>query len=135
MREMLFSARRKDFRVDTFRSGGPGGQHQNKIESGVRITHIETGLSAECRDGKSQHKNKAVAFRRLCAKLYQHVMAELTIAPERATEVIRTYNEPDDRVVDYASQRRFSYKQIVGKKDIAQPLEARSLALRNGILL
>lgn len=56
---------KKDFRVDTFKSGGKGGQHQNKVESGVRITHIETGISAESRSSRSQHQNKKVAFRRL----------------------------------------------------------------------
>lgn len=62
----LFTLTKKDFRIDTFRSGGKGGQHQNKVESGVRITHKETGISAESRTARSQHRNKKLAFQRLC---------------------------------------------------------------------
>jgi protein subunit release factor A len=57
---------KKDFRVDTFRSGGKGGQHQNKRDTGVRITHKATGISAESRDERSQARNKKIAFLRLC---------------------------------------------------------------------
>jgi protein subunit release factor A len=66
--EPLLTLTKKDFRVDKFRSGGKGGQHQNKVESGVRITHIESGISAESRSDRSQHRNKQIAFRRLCDK-------------------------------------------------------------------
>ena len=61
----------EDLRRDTFRSGGPGGQHQNKTESGVRYTHIPTGVAAESRTERSQHKNSANAMKMLKAKLYQ----------------------------------------------------------------
>lgn len=64
-RELLFSLTRKDFRVDTFRSGGKGGQHQNKTDSGVRITHIESGAVGESREERSQHANRKKAFERL----------------------------------------------------------------------
>lgn len=129
-REVIFSARRKDFRVDTFRAGGPGGQNQNKIESGVRITHVPTHLSAESREDKSQHRNKRVAFQRLCRLLVQHIEAQLVQAPVPVTEVIRTYNECADRVVDKASGQRFTYYAVVTKNDISGPLEARRHALR-----
>jgi len=62
----LLTLTKKNFRVDRFKSGGKGGQHQNKVESGVRITHIETGISAESRSSRSQHQNKKVAFKSLC---------------------------------------------------------------------
>lgn len=65
-RPPIFSLTKKDFRIDTFRSGGKGGQHQNKTDSGVRITHIITGLSSECRKYKSQIQNKKEAFIKLC---------------------------------------------------------------------
>lgn len=61
---LLFSVTKKDFRVDTFRAGGKGGQHQNKTESGVRITHIESGAVGEARDNRDQHSNKMAAFKR-----------------------------------------------------------------------
>jgi protein subunit release factor A len=56
-------------RVDTFRAGGPGGQHQNTTESGVRLVHLPTGIQVEARDERSQHRNKALALRRLRARL------------------------------------------------------------------
>jgi len=65
MRRLLFSVTKKDFDIDTFRSGGHGGQNQNKIESGVRITHRDSGAVGECRETPDQHKNKKTAFRRL----------------------------------------------------------------------
>lgn len=64
-RQRLFSISIHDCRVDTFRSGGPGGQHQNKTDSGVRITHVPSGAVGESREGRSQRQNKAHAFRRM----------------------------------------------------------------------
>ena len=64
-KKLLFSITKNDFRIDTFRSGGKGGQHQNKTNSGVRITHIASGAVGECREHRSQHQNKQEAFMRL----------------------------------------------------------------------
>lgn len=64
-RELLFSVRREDFKIQTFRSGGKGGQHQNTTDSGVRIIHEESGCVSECRENRSQAQNKKVAFSRL----------------------------------------------------------------------
>ena len=64
-REKLFSLTKKDFKVQTFRSGGKGGQHQNKTDSGVRIIHEESGARGECRNHREQHTNKKVAMQRL----------------------------------------------------------------------
>lgn len=77
----------EDLRRDTFRSGGPGGQHQNKTESGVRYTHLPTGVAAESRTERSQHKNDANAMKLLKAKLYKIEMEK------RKAEVERTYDE------------------------------------------
>lgn len=68
-----------DCEVDTFRSGGPGGQHQNVTESGVRLTHLPTGITAVARDERSQHRNRQLALRRLREKLEEHA----TVKPER----------------------------------------------------
>lgn len=65
MKELLFSVRKKDFEIQTFQSGGPGGQHQNKTSSGVRIIHKASGAVGESRNDRSQHRNKRLAFKRL----------------------------------------------------------------------
>ncbi|GBD35816.1 Peptide chain release factor 1 [bacterium HR36] len=100
-----------EVRIDTFASGGPGGQHQNKTQSGVRIVHLPTGIVAECRNERSQHKNKATAWRMLRAKLYQHFaqQKEAERAQQRRSLIgtgdrsdrIRTYNFPQNRVTDH----------------------------------
>lgn len=67
MKELLFSVTKKDLRIDTFRSGGKGGQNQNKRDTGVHITHIESGAVGESREERSQEQNKKNAFRRMVA--------------------------------------------------------------------
>lgn len=66
-KELLFRLTKKDFRVETFRAGGKGGQHQNKTSSAVRIRHLASGAVGESREQRQQHQNKKIAFRRLCA--------------------------------------------------------------------
>lgn len=67
MREHLFTLTKKDFEIQTFRAGGKGGQHQNKVESGVRIIHRASGAVGESRSDRSQHRNKGLALHRLVA--------------------------------------------------------------------
>lgn len=64
-KKLLFSVTKKDLEIQTFRSGGKGGQHQNKTDSGVRIIHRDSGAVGESREFKSQHQNKVAAFRRM----------------------------------------------------------------------
>lgn len=74
-KELLFSITKKDFEIQTFRSGGKGGQHQNKTESGVRIIHKASGAVGEARDNRSQYINKKAAFNRLVStKLFKNWM-------------------------------------------------------------
>lgn len=130
MRTLLVSYTKKDFRVDTFAAGGPGGQHQNKTQSGVRITHIPSGLSAECRETRSQSKNKRTAFRRLAEKIKLWLLMKIEKEHTISNEIIRTYNEPDNRVKDHISEFCSSYSEVVYDAFIDDMIESRRKKLK-----
>jgi peptide chain release factor 1 len=100
-----------ELRVDTYRASGAGGQHVNKTESAVRVTHLPTGIVAECQDDRSQHKNRARALAILAARIKDKQVRELqakTAAARKSligsgdrSERIRTYNFPQGRVTDH----------------------------------
>jgi peptide chain release factor 1 len=118
----------EDLKVDTFRSSGAGGQHVNKTESAVRITHLPTGTVVACQEERSQLKNRQRAMALLRARIYeaQKRAVEAARAAERKEQVgtgdrsdrIRTYNFPQDRLTDHRLNRNYSLTQVMeGKLD------------------
>ena len=111
MEEEEININRADLKIDTYRASGAGGQHINKTESAVRITHLPTGIVSESQDGRSQHKNKEIAMNQLYQRIIdaqRSAKASELEAQRRSlvgsgdrSEKIRTYNYPQNRVTDH----------------------------------
>ncbi|MEG2901332.1 MAG: peptide chain release factor 1 [Massilia sp.] len=123
-----------DLRIDTYRASGAGGQHINKTDSAVRITHLPTGLVVECQDDRSQHKNKAQAMKVLAARLKDAQLREQQ-SKEAATrksligsgdrsERIRTYNFPQGRLTDHRINLTLYKLLAVMEGDLGDVLDA-----------
>ena len=129
-----------DLKRDTFRASGAGGQHVNKTESGVRYTHLPTGIAAESTDGRSQHRNADIALARLYQKVYdvQKEQHESSVASKRRSLVgtgdrsgkVRTYNYPQNRVTDHRLEgdNKNSSLQSVVEGDLHGIIEALQVA-------
>ena len=138
--EVEFTIDPKDLQIDTFRSSGAGGQHVNKTESAIRITHLPTGTVVECQDERSQYKNKDRAMKILRSKLYeaQQEKQNAAIAAQRKSQVgtgdrsgkIRTYNFPQNRVTDHrltGDAKNFNIAAIING-DLDPLIDALTLA-------
>jgi peptide chain release factor 1 len=127
-----------DLRIDTYRASGAGGQHVNKTDSAVRITHLPTGIVAECQDDRSQHRNKAKAMQVLAARIKEKERSARA-AKEAATrkgligsgdrsDRIRTYNFPQGRLTDHRINLTLYKLQFVMEGDLDEVIEALLLA-------
>ena len=123
-----------ELRIDTFRASGAGGQHVNKTDSAIRVTHLPTGLVAECQDDRSQHRNKAKALSVLAARLRERDRSERA-AKEAATrkgligsgdrsDRIRTYNFPQGRLTDHRINLTLYKLQTIMEGDLGEVLDA-----------
>jgi len=123
-----------DLRIDLYRASGAGGQHVNKTESAVRLTHIPTGVVVSCQDGKSQHKNKAQALKVLKSRIYDQMLAEqqAEMAADRKNQVgsgdrserIRTYNYPQGRCTDHRIGLTLYKLDAIMQGDVDEIIEA-----------
>ena len=128
-----------DVRTDTFRASGAGGQHINKTDSAVRLTHLPTGIVVQCQDGRSQHSNRDVAWKRLRSRLYDHEMrkrqAEQQKLEDSKTDVgwghqIRSYVLDNSRIKDLRTNVEVSATQKVLDGDLDVFIEA---SLKQGV--
>ncbi len=132
--DVEFEISPNDVRIDVFRASGHGGQSVNTTDSAVRVTHLETGITASCQDGKSQLKNKDKAMKILKARLYDKMVQEQerSIAENRRNQVgsgdrserIRTYNYPQGRVTDHRINMTVYQLDSFMQGDIAQMIHA-----------
>ncbi|MGE4376968.1 MAG: peptide chain release factor 2 [Burkholderiaceae bacterium] len=128
-----------DVRVDTYRASGAGGQHINKTDSAVRLTHIPTGIVVQCQDSRSQHSNRDVAWRRLRSRLYDHEMRKRMEAQQKLEETktdvgwghqIRSYVLDQSRIKDLRTGVEISNTQKVLDGDLDAFIEA---SLKQGV--
>lgn len=136
--EVDFELNMTDVKRDTFRASGAGGQHVNKTESAIRLTHLPTGLVVECQDGRSQHKNLEKAISVLRSRLYQRELDRLheERAAHRKTLVstgdrsakIRTYNYPQGRITDHRINKTMYNLSMFMNGDIQEMIDSLKMA-------
>ena len=124
----------KELRIDTYRAQGAGGQHVNKTDSAIRITHLPTNIVVQCQDGKSQHKNRAQAMKMLRSKLYEKEQSEkntaraedrkMQVGSGDRSERIRTYNYPQGRITDHRINLTLYKLEKIMEGDLNEVIEA-----------
>lgn len=130
--------RPQDLRIDTYRSGGAGGQHVNKTESAIRITHLPTGIVVSCQNERSQIQNRETAMKMLQARLYDYYASQKNdeytqnrrsqVGSGDRSERIRTYNFPQSRVTDHRINMTMYQLELFMDGDIQEMLDALMLA-------
>jgi protein subunit release factor A len=123
MKTLVKTITKKDFQIDFLKTGGPGGQHRNKVETAVRITHIESGLSVVAGDKKSQAQNKKAAFIRLVEKMQPWIhknYAESRPAHQQEMgRIIRSYKERRNEIKDHRlPDEVFHFSEVVYGNDL-----------------
>jgi peptide chain release factor 1 len=136
--EVDFNLNMSDVKKDTYRASGAGGQHVNKTESAVRLTHLPTNTVVECQDGRSQHKNYEKALGVLRTRLYQAEFEKLELvrAAHRKSLVstgdrsakIRTYNYPQGRITDHRINKTMYNLSAFINGDIQEMIDALKMA-------
>lgn len=122
-----YSYSRKDFVLDWYSGSGAGGQHRNKHQNCLRLTHIPSGITVTAADGRDRPSNQRTAFERLRPKLEAWIRAQIGATEyPRSDEVIRTYHEVDNRVVDHASGETIAWSEL--DKQFGAMIEARARA-------
>ena len=124
----------KELRIDTYRAQGAGGQHVNKTDSAIRITHLPSNIVVQCQDGKSQHKNRAQAMKMLRSKLYEKEQSEkntaraedrkMQVGSGDRSERIRTYNYPQGRITDHRINLTLYKLEKMMEGDLNEVIEA-----------
>ncbi len=130
--DISIGIRKEDLQIDTYRSSGAGGQHVNKTDSAIRITHKATGLVVQCQDERSQHKNKARAMSMLNSKLYELMQQQQKdsiddlrsnqVGTGARSEKIKTYNFPQDRITDHRIKKSWHNMEKVLNGEIEEIL-------------
>ena len=128
-KQLVFSATKKDFNVRWFSGTGGGGQHRNKHQNCCQITHIESGLSAQCTSHKERTSNQKAAFNKLAKMLIDHYCSKDDPGRRTKSEKIRTYHEPRNQVKDHASGFTQEYTYVVEGANIEDMIKARMKAL------